>query len=214
MNGLLIGFIIVLNFALSWWNAYATGKAWAEAKHAGGWPRFMTWMGAIMADCGFTWSILASLVILLIKLTVLPEQYGVYALELGYVLIVPLILFSGLMITVDSWARAYREGGVLNYGIGAWNTYAQIHNTMSAINGFGPALKDLTDGLFGGKGGRSSSSSKDEGQAVLALVVILLVVFAAIMGTVLTVMIIKKAAASEPLLSEAEMKKVQAEKGK
>jgi len=205
MNGLLIGFIIVLNFALSWWNAYATGKAWAEAKHAGGWPRFMTWMGAIMSASGFTWVYLILAAFGLGAAGVLPEEYVKYALELGYVIIIPGILFSGLMITVDSWARAYRNGGVLNYGVAAWNTYAQVHNTYSAISGFGQAIGDLGEGLFGGKNRRSSS--KDEGQAILALIVILLVIAAIIAGTVTTVLIIKKTAASTPLLSEEEMRR-------
>ena len=58
MEYLLLALVWLLNLAISFWNAYACGKAWAEAKFYGGWPRFMTWMGAIMAASGFSWCFL------------------------------------------------------------------------------------------------------------------------------------------------------------
>lgn len=48
---------------------------------------------------------------------------------------VPQVLFTGIFITIDSWARAYRERTLLNVGSAAYNTYAQIHNTYHAIEG-------------------------------------------------------------------------------
>ncbi len=56
-------FIWLLNFAISAWNAYAVGRAWVETKVAGGWPRFMAWMGAIMSASGFSWCYLFLLVL-------------------------------------------------------------------------------------------------------------------------------------------------------
>src|SRR4051812_10180723 len=94
--------LLVVNFGISWFNAWACGKAWAEAKSAGGWPRFMTWMGAIMSASGFTWVYLILAAFGLGSAGILPPEYVQYALELGYIIIIPGILFSGLMITVDS----------------------------------------------------------------------------------------------------------------
>jgi len=37
----MIFFIWILNLGISIWNAYAVGKVWVEAKHAGGGYRFM-----------------------------------------------------------------------------------------------------------------------------------------------------------------------------
>ena len=51
-------FIWILNLIISIWNAYATGKVWVEAKHAGGGYRFLAWMGYVMASLGFSWDIL------------------------------------------------------------------------------------------------------------------------------------------------------------
>jgi hypothetical protein len=129
-------FIIVwlLNFGISAWNAYAVGRAWVETKVAGGWPRFMAWMGAIMSATGFSWCYLFLLILGANYLGKLSDEATEAAMMLGYVVIIPGMLFSGLMIMLDSWRRAFRNGGILNYGVAAYNTYAQIHNTMSAIN--------------------------------------------------------------------------------
>src|ERR1700738_4453697 len=103
MEFLLIAFVWVLNFGISLWNAYACGKAWVEARHAGGWPRFMCWMGAIMSASGFTWCYLILLVLSAYYFEWLHKDALMAALNLGYILIIPGVLFSGLMITVDSW---------------------------------------------------------------------------------------------------------------
>jgi len=42
------------------------------------------------------------------------------ALNLGYILLLPFILFGGYAITLDSWAQAFHHGGFLNYGAAAW----------------------------------------------------------------------------------------------
>ena len=55
MGYVLFALVWVLNFGISVWNAYAVGKVWVEARLAGGWHRFMCWMGAVMSACGFTW---------------------------------------------------------------------------------------------------------------------------------------------------------------
>ena len=35
--------LLVLNFGISWFNAYSVGRSWADSKAIGGWPRFMDW---------------------------------------------------------------------------------------------------------------------------------------------------------------------------
>ena len=207
METLLIAMIWMLNLGISFWNAYVVGKSWTEAKSAGGWPRFMTWMGAIMSASGFTWCYLTLLALTGYYFQMLSLEDVGLALQLGYIIIVPGIIFSGLMITLNSWAVAYRRGGILNYGVAAYNTYAQYHNTASAIRGFGPALGNVID-FFKGKSRSRSSSSDSKGAG--ALVLIALVVLAVVAGTLTTVLLIKHFASSEPLLSPEEMKRRQA----
>jgi hypothetical protein len=205
MSTLLIVFFWFLNFGISWWNSYACGRCWAETKAVGGWRHFMAWMGAIMAASGFTWCIMLPLVLGANQLGFLNAEATKVTFELGYILIVPGILFSGLMITLDSWAQAFRQGGVLNYGVAAYNTYAQIHNTLSAIETFGTALKDV--GSFF-EGVSSGDSDSENGGGIVVLIVVALLAISVAAGVILTTVIIRKTAAREPLLTKDEMRAV------
>src|SRR5262249_52929359 len=145
---LLIALVWVFNLAISLWNAYACGKVWVEAKFHGGWPRFFTWVGAIMAALGLSLCILIFLSLGAYWFSwITPEQTQV-ALKLGYILIIPGMLFSGLMIALDSWARAFRTKRIADFGIAAYNTFAQIHNTYHAVRDFGSAFRDVSS-FFG-----------------------------------------------------------------
>jgi len=75
----MIFLLLVLNFGISIFNSVVTGASWVETKAAGGWARFMSWMGATMAACGFTWCYLAVLALLAGPggLSRLPPRYRV-----------------------------------------------------------------------------------------------------------------------------------------
>jgi hypothetical protein len=191
----LFALVWVLNFGISVWNAYAVGKVWVEARHAGGWHRFMCWMGAVMSASGFTWCYLSFLVLTAQYFQWITEEQTRAALNLGYILLIPFILFAGYAITLDSWVQAYRRGGFLNYGAAAWNTYATIHNTYSAWRNLGGAFSSLS-GFFGG--GRSGKDRDSEGPNPV-LIVILLVALALVGGVITTAVIIRRVAATDPL---------------
>lgn len=193
MGPVLFALVWMLNFGISVWNAYAVGKVWIEARVAGGWHRIMCWVGAIMSACGFTWCYLSFLALTAHYFQWLTDEQVVVALNLGYVLLLPFILFGGYAITLDSWAQAFRRGGFLNYGAAAWNTYASIHNTYSAYRNLGGAFSSLGE-FFGG---RKSDRDRDGGGGVI--LVLLLVVFALLAGVLTTASIIRRVAASEPL---------------
>jgi hypothetical protein len=204
---LIIAFFWLLNFGISWFNAWGAGKAWAEAKAAGGWFRFMTWMAAAMSACGFIWCYLVFEALALNGIGFLDAQMTKLVLEAGYLILAPAIVGIGFTITVDSWARAFRNGGVVNYGVAVYNTYAQYHNTMSLVSNFGEAFKDVGDGLFSSKGGSSSKSKND---AMGYLIIILLVLLAVILGILTTAMIIKKSAGTSRLRSFEELEAAKA----
>jgi len=182
MHAALIILIWLLNFGISFWNAYAVGVAWVETKHCGGWPRFMAWMGALMSASGFSWCYLIILSAAAHGLGWIDADGVALALQIGYVLLIPGILVSGLTITLDSWARAYRNRTIADFGIAAWNTYAQIHNTFNAIQNLDKAFGSVVDSL----GGRSS----DKKSAGPSLVVVFVIVVAALLSGVLTTAVI------------------------
>jgi hypothetical protein len=185
----------LLNFGLSIWNAYAVGKSWVEARAVGGWQRIMCWAGAVMSACGFSWCYLIFLVLGANYLELVDQEDLNVALNLGYILLVPAILLSGLAIMLDSWARAFRRGGFLNYGIAIYNTYAQIHNTYSAITGFSTAFRSVRN-FFGNAGSRRG---RDDKNGAALVVVILLVALALAAGVLTTTFIIWRVAATTPL---------------
>ena len=194
MGYVLFALVWVLNFGISVWNAYAVGKVWVEARHENGWHRFMCWMGAVMSACGFTWCYLSFLVLTAHYFEWITEEQVMVALNLGYILLVPFMLFSGYAITLDSWVQAYRSGGFLNYGAAAWNTYASIHNTYSAWRNLGGAFSSL--GEFFGAAGRAATDGDGPNPIII---VILLVALALLGGILTTTVIIRRVAATDPL---------------
>jgi hypothetical protein len=195
MPYVLFALVWVINFGISIWNAYAVGKVWVDAKHEGGWHRFMCWMGAIMSACGFTWCYLSFLVLSAHYFQWITEEETKVALDLGYLLLLPFMLFAGYAITLDSWAQAYRRGGFLNYGAAAWNTYASIHNTFSAWRNMSSAFTSLGN-FFGKREGRSRND--DDGVKGI-IIVVLLVALALVGGVLTTATIIRRVAATDPL---------------
>jgi hypothetical protein len=148
-----------------------------------------------MSACGFTWCYLSFLALTAHHFGWLTDEQVVAALNLGYLLLLPFVLFGGYALTLDSWAQAFRRGGLLNYGAAAWNTYASIHNTYSAWRNLGGAFASLGN-FFGGRRGERD---RDGGGAGGAAVVLLLVVFALLAGVLTTAAIIRRVAATDPL---------------
>ena len=187
----MILFIWCLNLGLSIWNSYVTGKVWVEAKHAGGVRRFMAWMGYIMASVGFSWDIFVIVGILLRssgKIT--PDQEELF-FQAGYVVLVPGFLFSGYAIMFQSWANAYRRHSVVNMGVAAYNTYANIHNTFNAIDNFPKAFESVFKSFTRGSGKGKASG---------------LILFAAILcvlsGFIIAALIVHRVAASDTHVPE------------
>jgi hypothetical protein len=195
MNYALIILIWFVNFGISIWNAYAVGKAWVETKHAGGWARVIAWSGAVMSASGFSWCYLIVLAVVARGLGWIGDEHVLLTLQIGYVIIIPGVLVSGLMITLDSWARAYRTRAISDIGIAAWNTYAQIHNTFHAIKDLDKAFAAVVDAFGSSKGG--SSSDKKGGAALI--VVFVLVVVALLSGILTTAVIIARFAGEDDL---------------
>jgi hypothetical protein len=153
----------------------------------------MTWMGAIMAASGLSWCILILLIMAAVSMGKLTPYWGEVGMDLGYIVIIPGVLFSGLMIAVDSWARAFRTHRILDFGVAGYNSFAEVYNTYHAIQGIGPAFGKVFEAFFGGKG------KKDGGTIVL-----ILVVFALGAGILITAAIIHHVAAGAPLPSYEE----------
>jgi hypothetical protein len=170
---------------------------------------FMTWMGAIMSACGFTWCYLVVIgfVGAVTPMTLIDEEAeaGVMLLQaeslqaffdLGYIVIIFPILGSGLAITVHSWRAFARRRSLGSGAVAGWNTFAQVHNTYRAAQAI-PGVLDRLGGFFG-KGGSGSSSGGTTG----GLIVIVLVVVA-VLGGILTTYAIIQSRRRTVLLTES-----------
>lgn len=180
----MVFFIWILNLVISILNAVGAGYAWNYTKLQGGIAHFMNWMAAIMSACGFTWCILIPLSYGCQAAGWLTPEQSLAMLELGYVIIIPAVLGTGLVITIDSWVQFYKRPGLLNGGVAAYNTFAQVRNTMNAIEVMPKALGHLGK-VLGGDGKRSSGSS-DDAKGKAALLIIVLVALSLISGILLT----------------------------
>jgi hypothetical protein len=194
--GLVIFLLVLLNLAISFWNARVTGLVWAETKAIGGFTRFMTWMGATMAAVGFSWCYLIILALGAQTLGYLDAKGMKVALELGYIILVPLVLFSGFFIWIDSVVQAWRQRDFASIGTAAWNTFAQAHNTYSAIEGFGDAFSSVMEAFTG-------DADEDTAKALPLLLIVGLVAFALAGGVITTIAIVKNYAGSRPMPSMA-----------
>lgn len=179
--------LLFVNFAISWFNSWSVGRSWAETKHIGGLPRFMTWMGAIMASAGFSWCYLFILAFIVGPdgMNKLPEKYVVAMCNLGYLALIIPVIGSGTAITIQSLVRAWKERSLATGGIAAWNTFADIYNISQALEYAPGAFEDVADVLFDSKG------DKDEEDNAAARLAILLVCLAIAGGIITAALIIR-----------------------
>ncbi len=170
----MIWLIFVLNFAISWFNAWAVGKSWALTKSKNPMGHLVNWCGLIMSASGFTW---CYLIVLAFVGTALPEtllmsEEAAEALvasgaevgplvnqemleaffNAGYILIWFPIVGSGLIITVDAWAHFYRRRTFASGGVAAYDTFAMVYNISSGIRHIPGAFDGVMDFFTKGSG--------------------------------------------------------------
>lgn len=102
--------LIVIHAAISFWIAYAAGKAWEESKVAGGFSTFFIWMNAIASAVGFTW-VYASIGMHFLDRTSATVRSAIASCsDLGNILVIPMVLLAIISIQLVNWARYYQPG--------------------------------------------------------------------------------------------------------
>ena len=177
MSMIVLVFFLVLNFGISFYNAYAAGAYWTETKIIGGWPRFITWCALIMSACGFTWVYLTLLTIGAIAGKWLTPEQGEIMFKLGYLIIILPILGSGFGLWINSLVVAYRQRNFGNIATAGWNTFAQAHNTWNAARHAPNYLKEVISALSPKK------ANKDSLPAFLIIALVILALFGGIITT-------------------------------
>lgn len=171
---------LALNFIISWANANYVGRYWSESKEVGGSFRAYIVVGYIMAIAGFT--MVYGYILLLIspfflQMAKLDQEtilmFEQLASDLIYLFCVITMIPTGFYIWIRSLKNFWEKKTLANGLTAGWNTYAQVHNTISVSRNAPSALSRVANALFGGKG-----KKKDNSVIVLfAIFVLILVIF-------------------------------------
>lgn len=188
--------LVIINFAISWLNAWSVGRNWAEAKHAGGWAYFLNWCGAIMSACGFTWCYTIIGVEIAQGAGYLNAVYAEGALRLGYLIVILPIIGSGLGITVESWSHFYRKRSFANGAAAGWNTFAQVYNLVTAFDAVPESLSFVAH-LF------KTGDDDDDDTSSFMLRLMILIAVLALIGGVLTTAVIARLTARRTATSRS-----------
>lgn len=180
----MIVLLLILNFVISFFNAWSVGRSWPDTKAMGGVPRFMAWMVAIMSACGFTWTYTIVLGFIVNATGHLPMKYLSGMLSLGYLVVIIPILFSGLAMTIQSWSYFWQRRTFGSGAVAGWNTFAQVYNTYEAISAIPQALGAVGE-MF------TDSDGDSDAGGFFAKLVIVLVACATIGGILTTFAIVR-----------------------
>jgi hypothetical protein len=172
--------LLALNFGISWLNCWAVGRSWYEAKALGGWPRLLTWCGAIQAAIGFSSVIGFAIGGLLHLAGVLPAGVVQGAVSLWYLLVIVPALSTGLVILVESWRAAMRERSWSTTAAAGYNTIAMANNLYGAADGIGKALEAV---------GKMLDGDDDSNIAVMAFGIVLAALAS---GGILTAVLVRR----------------------
>ncbi len=186
MNELILFGMLLLNFGISWWNAWSAGRIWTEAKVIGGWYRVVIWAAVIMAAVGFTWVYLTLLTIGAVMAELLTYDQAMVMFDLGYLILIPALLGSGTVIWIHSLIVAWKRRKLGDVAVAAWNTYAHARNVFSAASHTDDAFANVMGFFFGGKGRKSKDGAA-------ALIIIVLLILALTGGIITTYMIVRHA---------------------
>lgn len=199
--------LFIFNFCISVYNACGTGLSWAESKAMGGFARLLAWSGAIMAACGFSWCLL--LIAAWINSALpeghqLPARYAQLFFDLGYLGIVIPLLGSGLVITIQSWSRFWRERTFTNGGVAGYNTFAQIYNTYRTIDALPSIISSIID-CFSGSSGSDDDDDDEESSDVKGYLIAIAVILAisCILGGILLAAVIVRYTANQAAFKQS-----------
>lgn len=180
MTILLLVLVLALNFMISWANANYVGRYWSESKEVGGSFRIYIIVGYIMAIAGFTMVygyILLLIVPFFLQLAEVEQEtilmFEQLASDLIYLFCIVTVIPTGFYIWIRSLKDFWEKKTLANGLTAGWNSYAQIHNTVSAARNAPSALGRVTKSLFGGKGKKKDNTTI----VLLAIFVLILAIF-------------------------------------
>lgn len=160
--------LLVLTFAISIWNAYASGFniGMVRKNNIQGFQKYASYSGLGLAFVGMTY-------VLVIVLSILAYYTGYVdigtvqaALAANFLVFGLMIIGFGIMVTIQSILLAAQRKSFWSILIAIWNIFAMIVDIASYISGFKEATSMLT-----------SQSRKSQGNAVIIIAIAVLISF-------------------------------------
>lgn len=194
--------VLILNVVISVWNCYAVGTAWKDTMAFGGWfEKLLLWSGVIQSGVGFSMPIMLVLGFFA-SFFLSSGETPMFTLEeadqimqgmfsLWYVLVIFPILGSGLAIWAHSLREAYHRRDFGSIAVAGYNSFAQIHNMVSAAHNLGGAFGDVSE-LFGKVLDTKGGKGKDK----IILLLIVLVIVAIVAGFMIAFALVRHYAAN------------------
>ena len=151
--------ILILNFVISCMNARGAGRIWSESKAVGGMLRVHAIAAYALSILGFT--MVYGILIVMLMPTLLPMFMDIspddlwsatqLASDMMFILtaafIIPLGYFAWFTSFVSFWRRRSLATGL---GL-AWNTFANIRNTMIVARHAPSAMRRISETLLKGR---------------------------------------------------------------
>lgn len=160
---------MILDFAISLWNAYSSGYNIGLLNRAGGggWLRAVAYAGLGLGFAGMAY--VMSVVISLGAYYLGYVSAGVAATVLAFAFLVfgALIIGFGAMVTVQSIIVAVRRRNFWSILIAIWNSFAEIWDIAVYVESFGDAVSIL----------RGERSENEQADIIIIVIVALLIAF-------------------------------------
>ncbi|MGC8647732.1 MAG: hypothetical protein ACP5SA_02840 [Candidatus Micrarchaeia archaeon] len=168
MIGIFAILILALDFAISIWNAYASGYNIGILRKGSpsSFSKVAAYSGLALAFTGITYVLVVVLSFIAYALQYVGIGVVEYALAFDFVVFGLMIIGFGLMITIQSIELAVKRKSFGSILVAIWNTFAEVWDIASYVEGFKASVSML-------KGNRESRSNA----LVIVLVAVLIAYF-------------------------------------
>ena len=135
---LLLAAIIVVDFVLSLWNAYASGVTWGLLRNqpGKGFSKVCAVAGLGLAFAGMAYATTIILSWVALEVGFLAIWDFLYLVSFDLLVFGAMIIGFGLVITAQSITIAYRRRSFGTIAIATWNTFAEVWDIATYAQGF------------------------------------------------------------------------------
>ncbi|MFI5412598.1 MAG: hypothetical protein ACHQX1_01775, partial [Candidatus Micrarchaeales archaeon] len=160
--------ILILTFAISIWNGYASGFniGMCRKNNIEGFQKYASYSGLGLAFVGMTYALVIVLSILAYYTGYIDIGTVEAALSINFLVFGLLIIGFGIMVTIQSILIAAQRKSFWSILVAIWNIFAMIVDIASYISGF----KEATS-MLGGQ------NRRDQGSAVMIVLIAILISF-------------------------------------